>query len=446
MVKHCDFAGERVHLESLRDQIFNFKIRSESLIVNAHPLTHEPLFKMQSMSRTVNPLSLLILLIIPASGQSETLDDAKAMALLVRTINASDDAAVQAALMRGMVSGLAGRRGVTAPAGWSETSEQLASSNSGEVRQLAQQLSQIFGDAKAARQALATLGDRESEIRARRSALASLLMQRNEQVSSILESLLDEPPLRIDAIRGYASIENPRAAEILLGRYPDWQAADRRAVIETLATRKGYAKALLVAIQANVVSREDVPSHVARSLSLILGDDFARTFGEVRQLAQDRQKLLAKYKAMLTDEAIGQGDASRGRAVFQKTCASCHVLYGTGGKIGPDLTGSNRANLDYILLNSVDPSYDVPEGYQMVLIQTVDGRLINGVIAEEDNQRVVLKTVEQPTLVIAKDDIEARSVSPKSMMPDGQLDQMKKQEVIDLIKYLRTTEQVEMPE
>ena len=44
----------------------------------------------------------------------------------------------------------------------------------------------------------------------------------------------------------------------------------------------------------------------------------------------------------------------------------------------------------------------------MVLIQTVDGRLINGVIAEEDNQRVVLKTVEQPDVVIAKDDIEAR--------------------------------------
>ena len=55
-----------------------------------------------------------------------------------------------------------------------------------------------------------------------------------------------------------------------------------------------------------------------------------------------------------------------------------------------------------------------------------------------------LKTAEQPRVVIAKDDIEVRKISPKSMMPDGQLDQMKEQEVIDLIKYLRTTEQVEM--
>jgi cytochrome c oxidase cbb3-type subunit I/II len=164
----------------------------------------------------------------------------------------------------------------------------------------------------------------------------------------------------------------------------------------------------------------------------------------VRDLSADRTKLLAKYKSICTPEAIADGDAARGRAVFEKTCASCHLLYGSGGKIGPDLTGSNRANLDYILLNSVDPSYDVPDGYKMVLIQTVDGRLLNGVIAEEDATRVVLKTVEQPEVVIAKDDIEARKVSTKSMMPDGQLDQMKPQEIIDLIKYLRTTEQVEL--
>ena len=79
----------------------------------------------------------------------------------------------------------------------------------------------------------------------------------------------------------------------------------------------------------------------------------------------------------------------------------------------------------------------------MVLIQTIDGRLLNGVIAEEDARRVVLKTVEQPQVVIAKEDIEARKTSSKSMMPDGQLEQMKTQELLDLIKYLRTTAQVE---
>ena len=82
----------------------------------------------------------------------------------------------------------------------------------------------------------------------------------------------------------------------------------------------------------------------------------------------------------------------------------------------------------------------------MVIIQTVDGRVLDGVIAEENAQRVILKTVQQPTIVILKSDIENRKVSTKSMMPDAQLDQMKPQEVINLIKYLQTTEQVELPE
>jgi putative heme-binding domain-containing protein len=235
-----------------------------------------------------------------------------------------------------------------------------------------------------------------------------------------------------------------KAPVILLAIYPDLPSDMQRAVVETLATRKHYAEALLVAIKNKLISRDDIPAHVARSLDILLGDSFREAFGKVRPLAKDRVKLMAKYKKMLTEDAIAAANASRGRNIFQKTCGVCHVMYGTGGKIGPELTGSNRANLDYILLNSVDPSYDVPDGYKMVLIQTYDGRLLSGVIAEEDSKRVILKTVEQARVVISKDDIEGRKISEKSMMPDGQLEQMKRQQVIDLIKYLRTTEQVEL--
>ena len=370
--------------------------------------------------------------------------DAASLDLLVKTLNSTDSPQVRIILMRGMLSGLAGRRNVDAPQGWNELRNKLASSQNSEERALLQQLSQIFGDTEAMQQALATVMDNKAETEERRIALRSLLAQQDEQVSSKLEILLDDPALCLDAIRGYASVENPSAPKILLGRYANLDEALQRAVIETLATRKGYAAGLLKAIESGKIARADIPAHVARSLDVLLGDRFIKVFGEVQDLSADRAKLMAKYKAMCSPEAMEKADASRGRAVFAKTCASCHLMYGEGGKIGPDLTGSNRANLDYILLNSVDPSYDVPEGYKMVLIQTVDGRLINGVVAEEDARRVVLKTVEQPQVVIAKEDIEARKISSKSMMPDGQLEQMKPQEMLDLIKYLRTTAQVEI--
>jgi putative heme-binding domain-containing protein len=239
-------------------------------------------------------------------------------------------------------------------------------------------------------------------------------------------------------------VENPDAPSILLSRFKKFDPQQQKAVVETLASRKIYANALLLAFQNNKIKRDDIPVQVARSLSITLGVAFERVYGKIKSVGADREKQIAKYKKLITPEAIEKANSSRGRVLFNKTCASCHMLYGEGGKVGPDLTGSNRANLDYILLNSVDPSYDVPEGYRAELISTLDGLIITGVIAEEDGTKVVLKTAEQPRVVIAKEDIENRKTSDKSIMPDGQLDELTSEQVLDLIKYLRTTEQVEL--
>ncbi len=371
-------------------------------------------------------------------------DESTSLALLVETLDASDaDPTICAALMRGMLLGLEGRRDVTPPVGWAEVNEKLIHGEDAELRQLATNLSQIFGDRDADRRSLLLIENRDADVGQRRAALRLLLSQRSEAVAEVLERLLDDPALALDAIRGYSMIESNVASRILLGRLAQWDSQRQRAAIETLASRKSYADDLLTAIGDMRVPRDDIPAHVARSLSDLLGERFTKVFGPIRPISDDRALLMAKYRAILTPAALAGADASHGRVVFQKTCASCHLLYGEGGLVGPDLTGSNRANLDYILLNSVDPSYDVPDAYKMVQILTSDGRVINGVLAEEDAVRVVLRTAEQPRVVVAKADIETRRVSPKSMMPEGQLDQMKPQEVIDLIRYLQSTEQVE---
>jgi putative heme-binding domain-containing protein len=389
---------------------------------------------------------LVAMFVANGNGVAWAINEAESLTLLVETLNSTDDANIRSALMRGMLRGLEGRRNLAAPQGWSELGAKLAKSENGEVRDLANQLSQIFGDLAAMQRSLAVLKDATAEPSARRKSLRTLLTQQSLEASSLLESLLDEPALQLDAVRGYAMVENATAPAVLLGRYPTMNPELQRAVVETLATRKNYANELLAAVQNKIVSRDEIPTHVARSLHSLLGEQFVRIFGEVKEVAQDREKTIAKYKQLLTPARIADADASRGRAIFKKTCASCHLLYGDGAKIGPDLTGSNRANLDYILLNSVAPSLDVPSGYKMVSIVTVQGRVLNGVIAEEDGTRVVLKTVEQPRVVILKEDIDVRKVSDKSMMPEGQLDKMKPEEVADLIKYLRTTEQVELPQ
>ncbi len=378
-------------------------------------------------------------------GTTASSDDAKSLEMLVATLNKVDDSAVHNAILKGMIRGLEGRRNVAPPNGWKELSKKLAASNSQAVRQQTLKLSQQFGDQRAIDDAIALVKDPTAEVDRRKSALGLLLSQRNRQVAELLESLIDEPAMRMDAIRGFAAVENANAPALLLGRYKRLSELERRAVVETLASRHVYAESLLTAITAKQISPKEIPVQVARSLQGMLGDRFTRLYGDVKTIAVDKNKTIQRYKKLCTQKAIAAASASRGRVVFAKTCAACHAMYGQGGAVGPDLTGSNRANLDYILLNSVAPSDDVPEAYRTVSVLTQDGRVVNGVLAEEDASRIVLKTAEQPRLVIAKEDIEERKVSPLSMMPDGQLDQMEKQQVLDLIKYLRTTKQVEMP-
>ena len=365
--------------------------------------------------------------------------------LVVTAVGSTTDTSVQAALLKGMLLGLEGRRSVRAPEGWSALSNTLACSTSAPVRQHALALSQIFGDTMAVASALECVQDSSIAASQRCSTLSLLLGQQNREASQLLETLMNDPAMTLSAIRGYAMVRNDQAPSILLSRYSDLDPSQQRAVIETLASRKIYAESLVEALRTKEIQPSAVPVQVARSLKNLLGKKFTNVYGALPVVGAEREHLIKKYKKLCKPSAVAAADASRGRAVFQKTCAACHLLYGEGGKVGPELTGANRANLDYILLNSVYPSLDVPHAYRTVSVLTVDGRVVNGVLAEEDETKIVLRTPEQPRVVIAKEDIDFRKISRQSMMPDGQLDAMKPQEVVDLVKYLGTTEQVELP-
>ena len=139
--------------------------------------------------------------------------------------------------------------------------------------------------------------------------------------------------------------------------------------------------------------------------------------------------------------SYAKASVGRGRAAFERTCIACHTLYGAGGIVGPDLTGSNRANLDYILAQILNPSEVMQESYQLVIVNTRDGRTLAGMVAAEDNQQLTLRLVGQDS-VVTKSEILSREKSPISMMPEGLLKTMSNSELRDLIAYLRTSAQV----
>src|SRR6185369_15366536 len=125
---------------------------------------------------------------------------------------------------------------------------------------------------------------------------------------------------------------------------------------------------------------------------------------ELRDSSEDKRATIAKWKTTLNAEALTQADLSQGRAVFNTACASCHTLYGEGGKIGPDLTGGGRDNIDYLLENIVDPSAVVTADFRMSLVELKDGRILHGLIAAKTEHTLTLKTMTE-TLTINRSEV-----------------------------------------
>lgn len=371
---------------------------------------------------------------------------AKQLEPVAATLLSNTDLALRLQLLEGVRDGLKslGRNGVTKPKNWDEAFAALDATKDAKLTDFTAQIGQLFGDAKAADAQLAVLKDKAAPIERRRQILTAFARDAYAAALPVVLSLLDEPAIRRDAISALASFDAPQIAPTLIKRYATLSAAEKAEVVLTLSTRRSNASALVAELKNNTIPKTDVTASDARQLYRVLGPSFVEFWGPITQLASDKQAEMAKYKAMLTDAELAKANTGKGRAIYERTCMACHKLYGAGGIIGPELTGSNRADLDYILSQILNPSEVMQESYQLVIVTTRDGRTLSGTVVAEDNQQLTLRLVGQDTIV-TKSEILSREKSPVSMMPEGLLKTLKDDEVRDLIGYLRTPAQVPLP-
>jgi putative heme-binding domain-containing protein len=142
-------------------------------------------------------------------------------------------------------------------------------------------------------------------------------------------------------------------------------------------------------------------------------------------------------RRLSNDLRAGAGDPVRGRALFQRTCASCHRLFGEGNQIGPDLSHANRKDRDYLLASIVDPSALIRREYLSDIVHLRDGRVLTGLIREQTASRITLITAQNEHTAVARDQIEVLEESPVSLMPENLLKDLKPQELRDLFGYLQ---------
>jgi putative heme-binding domain-containing protein len=375
------------------------------------------------------------------------MDTPESLALLVKQIGQSADPSTQRTILAGINESLKGQRKVAMPNGWPEVFAKLHDSKTAEVRNQALALAVVFGDPTALAELRKVLANPAANARRRQSALASLVGAKDPELVPVLLKLVDDTAVRGAVIRALAGYDDRATPELLVKTYPSLTAAEKRDAVNTLAARPAYAKALLDAVASKAIPVADVSADIVRQIRNLRNADLdrriAEVWGVVRATPADRAAAIQKYKKMVNYRKDLTPDLSQGRNLFVKTCAQCHTLFGTGGKVGPDITGSNRPNLDYLLENILDPSAIIPKEYAATVLTLKNGRSITGIVKEESAAALTVATANE-TLTVPKSDIETREPSAVSMMPEDQLQKLSDVDVRALIGYLQSPRQIPM--
>jgi putative heme-binding domain-containing protein len=153
----------------------------------------------------------------------------------------------------------------------------------------------------------------------------------------------------------------------------------------------------------------------------------------------------AKQRAHLDELFAGVkgGDIRRGQAIFNSAkaaCSACHAIGYLGGKVGPDLTTIGQIRTERDLLESiVYPSASFVRSYEPMIVATKSGEEFSGVLRKDGADEVVLATGPDTEARIARADITEMRPGTVSIMPQGLDEQLSRQELADLVAFLKGT-------
>ena len=300
-----------------------------------------------------------------------------------------------------------------------------------------------LGNANAVKQALKIVGDEQAERPARLAYIEILGQLKQPQAVEVLKRLLatsSSHAIKRVALEALMNYDDPTIGKVVVRQYhstlPDEQAL-RSTAHRLLASRKSWTTALLDEIDASTIDPRTIPVDIVQQMRLHHDPEIDRRvdklWGRTRATPAETQKLIDKLQGLVKQK---RGDLKAGREVFVKNCATCHKLFGEGGEVGPELTGYERTNLDFMLLAIADPSAAIREEFTNFAVFTNDGRTLSGLIHDQNTKTVTLRGVDNQTTLINRDEIETLQALPISIMPDGLLTKLSDQEIRDLFAYL----------
>ncbi|ODU23596.1 MAG: dehydrogenase [Verrucomicrobia bacterium SCN 57-15] len=359
----------------------------------------------------------------------------------------AEAAALAAGSLDGLIEGEKGKA-FTSNENSSGILARLSRNSNREVALRARQLGTLWGDQAAIRSSIDLVLDSAKAPQDRVQTIQMLRQQKSPEVREAFTKVIrsDAPEaVKNAAILGISEVGGDAVPQLLLGNWNELSPALRRSVAEALSSRATWAQDLLGAIHDKKISVLEIPAPVVRTLVQSkdkgVRERAEAVIGKYRESNADKLKVIAEKKQAVLHGPI---DLAKGHEVAQRTCFTCHKLYGEGADVGPDLTGVGRSSIDALLANVIDPNQIIGAGYENVEIETKDGRTVSGRMVENTDSRVKILSMGPKEEVIGKKDIESMRVSELSVMPEG-LEQMPEEDFRNLIWYIFSPPQEKKP-
>jgi putative heme-binding domain-containing protein len=258
----------------------------------------------------------------------------------------------------------------------------------------------------------------------------------------LLSFLADQSPesIKIGALSALGYFSDDQIAETVLDRFSQLSPGSQSRSIELLCTRPSWSLKLAESIDRKAIAAEAVPRELLQRLRQtdnprLLGL-IEKHWGKIR--ATTPFETQGRINAIVQSLYKGKGDAARGRQYFEKTCATCHKLHGSGSAVGPDLTAAERKNRELLVQNIVDPSAVVRPEFMTHVAVTKDGQILTGLLAESTPEKITLIDAKNQRTVLKRGDLEELKESAISLMPEKLLDDLSDQQIRDLVAYVQS--------
>ncbi len=222
----------------------------------------------------------------------------------------------------------------------------------------------------------------------------------------------------------------------LLEGWPTLTVPVRNAVLAVQLTRPERVRELLDRVEKGAIRAvEFAPHHRSELARHPEGSIRARAKKLLEaKISEDREEAIREVTAKLAKVA---GDRVRGEKIFTTSCAICHRLEGKGIKVGPDLEAALGRDRRALLVDLLDPNRAMDPSYQVYVVRTNAGAVINGVVSAETPASLTLRRAAGEETTISRSDIAEVKAWPASLMPDGLESSLSAQDFADLLVFLR---------